>query len=173
MSTIGNVSGYDPSQIELLRQARAQEGAPEGSVRPGEMNAEEGANRIWSMLESRAEALGMDTEELSALQSEVKDAVLAVLESQDAGSSPEDSRQAVQDAILSTLAEHDIDTEKLKEDMAAHQGPPPGAGGPPGGSMPPEDEAVSDDATAQVAGSTNADLLGWLTQLFPLVDEEA
>jgi hypothetical protein len=172
MSTIGNVSGYDPSQIELLRQARAQEGGPQGP-RPDEMNAEEGANRIWSMLESRAAALGMDTEALSVLQSDVKDAVLSALESQSTGSSPEEGRQAVQDAILSTLAEHGIDTEKVQEDMAAHQGPPPGAGGPPGGSMPPQNEGASSDTTAETTGSTSVDLLQWLTELFPLVDEEA
>lgn len=175
MSTVGNIEGGSAAaQFEMLRRMQEKGGGPP-PPRPEEIGSEEGAEHLWSLVSSRAEALGMDTERVAKLRDEVKSAVMDVLEDADT-SDPDATRAAVQSAILSTLEENGVDTAKLKEDMAAHRGAGPGRPRPPNGPPPGERPSGADSGSASsqsASASQGTELLARLTELFKLVDEEA
>ncbi|MGD8452527.1 MAG: hypothetical protein PVJ57_11970 [Phycisphaerae bacterium] len=188
MSTIGSTNGLDTSQLNLLQQLKAEDSqSARGIARAGD--PEQGAERMWSRLEAAASELGMDTDTLQALQDDLRGAVSTAMESVDDSATPEERRQAVEEAVLTTLEENGIDAAALKEQfqaMAGGQGqrpdgPPPGGappdGPPPGGAPPdgaPPEGMASDQAQASESSSTSeSDLLTALLSLFPLVDEQA
>lgn len=179
MSSIDSIGS---NLLQYMQQMRASDSTVQGAGnRPPPPQNGDVPEPLWEDVESTAESAGLSEEEIEDLRSELKTALSEALENLDASQSS-DSRAAMDEAILSTLEDHGLDTSSIREKMseAANRpaGPPPQGYGPPAGQSQGQGQGqtqgVSSLLSSITTSSTDTDktskLLSWLT---PLIDEQA
>ena len=174
MSTMSGIGGLSNDALTSLQQMIGQNSSVSGTSKPqAPPEPGEPPPELWSEVEESAEAAGLTEEEVESLQTELKDAIASAMENVDSSEGPEAGMEAIDNAILTTLQDHGIDTsdvESRMEEMKSKvqsMGPPDmssGTGGTQNASL----------VLQSLTGTTSSDdLSSLLSSLFPLVDEEA
>ena len=170
--------GFDISMLQQMQQMAGGMSGVNGQP-PQEMEKPDGTPpaEMWSAIETAAEEAGLSSDELESLRSDLTTAVSSIFENEDTET---DTHEAVEEAVLSTLAEYGLDTEEIESEMTAARenmgnrppGPPPGEmGGAQSTSGTDQLSALA--SLYQSESSTEGELSEYLMGLFPLVDEEA
>jgi hypothetical protein len=141
--------------LQKLSTARSQAAAKSTESQTGTSQA----SPFDEAFEKALSAAGLDESEVDQAMSEIKSAVSAALSESDGTTDP---REAVSNAIDTTLQQYGVDTDKLKEELRASgkgarpsgppPGPPPGAGGQGG-----FDTKITDALTAAGVDSSKLD----------------
>ena len=177
MSSIASVGGSGSGIAQMLQRLAQQRGgatgaSPFGGSPPNDSQRAE----MESKFKDAALAAGLDPKAADGLQDEIKSSISDALKNTDGTNDP---RQAVQDAIDSTLKKNGVDLEKFKSQMQSSMGGMSGMG-PPGG-MPPMGgmngqsnvNSLLSNLKSAYAGNTSNTSSQLLTSLFSLVDETA
>lgn len=179
MSSIESVGS---SLLQYLQQLRGSDSSVQGTGNKPPPESGDVPEPLWEDVEESAETAGLSADEIEELRSELKTAISEAMANLDMSQTGSDGRAAIDEAVLSTLEEHGIGTDSIREKMAEGANRPPGP--PPGGqaqgqgyaSQSGQSQSIGDLLSSLVSSNSSTDTdetSQLLSLLSPLVDETA
>ena len=173
---MSGIESIGSNLLQYMQQMRVSGESVQGPGGNGPPPPKDGVPEpLWEDVESSAESAGMTEEEIEDLRDELKTAISDAMENIDASQSS-NGREAIDEAILSTLESHGLDTDAIREKMseAANRPPGPPPQGQGYGQQSSQGQSIGDLLSSLTNSSSSTDEASQLLSLLsPLVDEQA